>query len=158
MLDSVGYWRLFRPLRVMRHLYPGVFDITYKAKDLTYADIDTNDVIITRRPWGRDAKVLVELLQKAQQLARPVIFDEDDAVMDCPDTHELYSIFNKKDVREQYVEALKCASAFWFSTPAFLETIHAEGTVVPNAILPTDMPDKPTVDMGGRVKVFRCMT
>lgn len=150
MLDNVGYWRLFRPLDIMSRLYPWVFDITYKVKDLTFADIITSDVIITRRPFGANAGIHLELLQMAVQpgIEKPVIFDEDDAVMACPETHELYSVFSETKRREQYVEALKCASAFWFSTPAFLGTIHPQGIVIPNAILPQDLPDDPAPDNG----------
>jgi len=157
-LDNVGYWRLFRPLDVMRTLFPDFFDITYKAKDLNFGDIITSDVIITRRPAGQSAGYHVELLQTARQpgIEKPVIFDEDDAVMMCPLTHELYETFAKKETRKQYVDALKCASTFWFSTPAFMESIPAilgeapnvPGFVIPNAIHPDDLPDEPAPDMG----------
>lgn len=147
-LDNVGYWRLFRPFRIMRSLYPGVFSLTYKAEKITYADIDSHDVIITRRPYGKSGVALVELLQKAVFLGKPVIFDEDDLVVNCPDTHELSEIYKKPDVRNEYVSALKCASTFWFSTPAFLETIHPNGEVIPNAVLPEDIRDEPAPDMG----------
>lgn len=157
-LDNVGYWRLYRPLSVMCQMYPGVFDITYKAKDLNFGDIISSDVIITRRPWGQSAGYLVELLQTARQpgIEKPVIFDEDDAVMMLPDTHDLYNDFSGEAIRKQYVDALMCASTFWFSTPAFLESIPAilgaapsvPGFVVPNAVLPTDLPDEPAPDEG----------
>lgn len=147
-LSNTAYWRLYRPLDVMRNMYPGMFQFTYKYDRMNYADIMEHDVIITRRPGSVGGESLVKLLEKARMLNRHVIFDEDDAVMSCPDTHELYSIFQKKDVREQYVAALRTASQFWFSTPAFLDTIHRNGLVIPNAILPTDMPDAPTPDLG----------
>lgn len=147
-LSNIGYWRLYRPLMVMRILYPGVFSLTFRRETITYADLVEHDIIIARRPGHSDGDTLVKILQKANDLGRPVIFDEDDAVMLCPDTHELYSVYARKEVREQYVEALKCASAFWFSTPAFLQSIHSSGTVIPNAILPGDLPNDPAPDMG----------
>lgn len=157
-LDNVGYWRLFRPLDIMRKLYPGVFDITYKSKDLTFGDIVTHDVIITRRPSGQSAGYHVELLQMARQpgIEKPVIFDEDDAVMMLPDTHDLYHEFSGEAIRKQYVESLKCASMYWFSTPAFMESIptilgeapKVPGFVIPNAVFPSDLPDEPAPDMG----------
>jgi hypothetical protein len=148
-LSNTGYWRLYRPLDVMRQLYPGVFHLTYKYDRMTYADIMECDIVITRRPGSvGGGEAVVKLLEKARMLGRHVIFDEDDAVFSCPDTHELFSVFQRKDVREQYAAALRTASMFWFSTPAFLETIHPEGLVIPNAILPTDMPDAPTPDLG----------
>lgn len=154
-LSNTGYWRLYRPLDVMRRLYPGIFDITFKIKDVTYADLIEHNIVITRRPGSFDNDGLIKLLEKARGLGRHVIFDEDDAVMQCPDTHELHSIFAKKEVRERYGMALRCASQFWFSTPKFFETIpqflgpETKGAlVIPNAVLPDDLPDEPAPDMG----------
>lgn len=147
-LSNTGYWRLYRPLEIMRRLYPGVFQLTYKRQEMAYADIMEHDLVITRRPSGSDGAALIKLLKKARSLNRHVIFDEDDAVMQCPRNHELYSTYRTKEVREQYVQALECASQFWFSTPAFLETIHPQGLVIPNAILPSDLPEKPAPDLG----------
>lgn len=157
-LDNVGYWRLYRPLDVMCKLYPGIFELTYKVKDLNFGDIITHDVIITRRPWGQSAGQLVELLQTARQpgIEKPVIFDEDDAVMYLPDTHDLYNDFAGEAIRKQYIEALKCASTYWFSTPAFMESIpvvlggapSVPGFIIPNAVLPSDLPEEPAPDEG----------
>lgn len=147
-LSNVGYWRLFRPLQVMRTLYPGVFQITFKREKITYSDIAESDIIITRRPYSNDGDVLLKVLKKANSMGIPVIFDEDDAVMMCPDTHELYTVYRRKEARELYVECLKQARAFWFSTPPFLQSISPEGIVIPNAILPSDLPDEPAPDMG----------
>jgi hypothetical protein len=146
----VGYWRLFRPLEVMRRLYPGVFFLTYKIKELTYADLIEHDMVIARRPTSNpeQAAVLLKTLKKARELGRPVVFDEDDHVLACPDTHELYPVYSKKEVRQDYVTALQMASAFWFSTPAFLTTISQHGEVIPNAILPEDIRPEPAPDMG----------
>lgn len=157
MLSNTGYWRLFRPLSLMCDLYPGVFDVQFKFKDLTFADIQFADVIITRRPWGQNAGVLVELLQTARRpsINKPVIFDEDDAVMLCPETHELYADFAKAETRKQYVDAINCASIFWFSTPAFMNTMgqfmtrpDVPAMIIQNAVLPSDLPDEPSPDRG----------
>lgn len=148
-LTNVAYWRLYRPFIVMQGLYPGAFSLRYMRENITYADIVESDIVIARRPSYSDGDVLLKILKKATQLGRPVIFDEDDAVMLCPRSHELYSIYAQRQVREQYVEVLKCASAFWFSTPAFLQSIPSNsGHVIPNAILPGDLPDEPAPDMG----------
>lgn len=147
-LDNVGYWRLFRPLEVMRSLYPGVFSMTYKNKELTFGDIMAHDIIITRRPSNDGGNIMVELLQVAISFGKPVIFDEDDLVIDCPDTHELAGVYQKPEVRKLYVDAMKSTSSFWFSTPAFLETIYPAGEVIPNAVLPSDIRDEPAPDLG----------
>lgn len=151
-LSNVGYWRLYRPLQVMRKLYPGVFNLTFKREKVTYADISEHDIIITRRPYSNDGDVLLKILQKANSLGRPVIFDEDDAVMMCPRNHELFTVYRKKEARELYVKCMAEAQTLWFSTPAFLESIQTYGRVqklvIPNAVLPSDLPEQPAPDMG----------
>lgn len=154
-LTNTGYWRLYRPLRVMQKLFPGTFSIEYIYEKFTYAQLATADVIITRRPSGSGADMWLKFLQKAKTLDIPIIFDEDDAVMMCPEGHELAKIFERPEVRKSYQEALQTASMFWFSTPAFVETIPplltadgAMAAVIPNAILPEDLPDAPAPDLG----------
>ncbi len=156
-MTNTGYWRLFRPLSVMCDLYPGVFDVKFKIKDLTFADIQFAHVIIARRPWGAYSSVMLELLQTASrpEINKPIIFDEDDAVMFCPDVHELYANFAEKSERETYVKAINCASVFWFSTPAFMSSMgqfmtrpDVPAMIIPNAVLPSDLPGEPSPDRG----------
>lgn len=147
MISNTGYWRIYRPLDVMRGLYPGMFSLTFKREKMTYSDIMEHDIIITRRPAATDGATHVQFLRLCREENRPVIFDEDDYVLNCPDTHELWGTYRQKEVRQNYVDALKCASAAWFSTPAFLELIP-EGEVVPNAILPEELPNEPAPDAG----------
>lgn len=149
-LDNVGYWRLFRPLDIMRRLYPGMFTLTYKIKELTYADLAEHDIVITRRPSSdtNQGAILLKILEKARMMERPVIFDEDDFVLQCPETHELHQVYKRRDVIQQYLTTLQLSSAAWFSTPAFLEMVPTGGEVVPNAILPDDIRPEPAPDLG----------
>lgn len=153
-LTNTGYWRIYRPLMVMCDLFPGVFHIDVENKNFNYAQIAFYDLFITRRPSGPAADLWLKFLQKIKSLNKPIIFDEDDAVMMCPEDHELSSIFEDEHVRKAYQDALQTASLFWFSTPAFLESIPplltkegAVAAVIPNAILPTDLPDNPAPDV-----------
>lgn len=148
MLSNTGYWRTYRPLDVMRRIFPGMFSLTYKRDRLQYSDIMEHDVVITRRPSYKEGAIHVEFLRKCRDLGRHVIYDEDDLILGCPDTHELHSIYSKKDMQQQYIDSLKCASVLWVSTPAFRETIAPNAEVIPNAILPEDLPDDPAPDMG----------
>lgn len=147
LLSNTGYWRIYRPLDVMRALFPGVFSLTFKRKELTYSDIAQHDVIITRRPNYQDGETHLQFLRLCREMNRPVIFDEDDFVLNCPDTHELWSMYQDKEVKETYINALKCASTAWVSTPAFQQWIPG-AEVMPNAILPNELPDEPAPDRG----------
>lgn len=155
-LTNTGYWRIYRPLRVMsKVLFPGTFSIDVENKNFSYAQLAFYDVIITRRPSGESAEIWLKFLEKAKAMDVPIIFDEDDAVMMCPENHELSKVFERRDVRAAYQAALNTASLFWFSTPAFVESIPpllsgggAMAAVIPNAILPEDLPDGPAPDNG----------
>lgn len=147
MLSNTGYWRIYRPLRVMRRLYPNMFSLQFKREKMTYSDMAEHDIVITRRPNYSDGETHLAFLRKCRELDIPVIFDEDDLVLNCPDTHELFPLYQDKAVRETYINALKCASAAWVSTPAFLDLIPG-AEVVPNAILPGELPNEPAPDMG----------
>lgn len=147
VLTSVGWWRIYRPLMVMSDLFPGVFQFSFKREKLDYADIANCNVVLISRPGGKDTETLTELAEKARSIGRPVIMDLDDDILNLPDTHELYGQFQKK--KKQIEKAFEPVSLFWYSTPAFLESGYPKnGIVVPNAVLPGDLPDDPAPDRG----------
>lgn len=150
-ISNVAYWRLFRPLKIMAQLNPGVFSFEWKRKDLTFADAWNADVVIMARPGtGRhaDYQTAIEFIQKAKRWGAKFIVDLDDDLLGIPDDHELYSEYNKPDRRKAIVETLKMADAFWVSTSAFLTTYSPQAEVIPNAVLPTDLPEEPAPDRG----------
>lgn len=147
LLSNTGYWRIYRPLDIMQKMFPGVFTLKFKRKDLTFSDIQEHNIIITRRPSAADGEILLQFLRLCREWNRPVIFDEDDCVLQCPPTHELWATYQDKKVRETYIGSLKCASAAWVSTPAFQQWIDG-ALVMPNAILPGELPHEPAPDMG----------
>ena len=52
MSSNTGWWRLWRPLKVVRQMYGHLFAFEFKRKDLTYQDAWDADVIILARPGG----------------------------------------------------------------------------------------------------------
>jgi len=163
-LDAVSYWRLFRPLRAMCALYPGTFNIEFKAPDkpINYADAVFTDVIINVRP-GRFPKTN-EYLKKAYELGKVIICDLDDDTSDLPIIHSLYMSFQRQNRKDPatglspFETAAQYTKWWWFTTPYLLEKYGKAtdkdgktvsiGEVVPNAILPQEIPAKPCPDRG----------
>lgn len=148
-LSNVAYWRIFRPLMVMKRLFPGVFDFRVKRKELNYADAFWADVVIMSRPcMGPPENYQAEnlFLQKCRDLGVILIMDLDDHLLGLPDDHELYSEYNRPEKRKAIFDTLSMANALWVSTPAFLETYSQEAEVIPNAVLPADLPATPADD------------
>lgn len=152
-VSNVGWWRLWRPLQVVRHMFPDVFSFTFKRKDLDYYDAFNYDIIITARPGSgptaAEQAAINDFVAMAKKTSGAVfIVDMDDNILDVPKGHQLHTEYAKKDRRKAAEECLALADAFWFSTPLFLETISQKGVVMPNAIFPEEMPKEPSKDNG----------
>jgi hypothetical protein len=152
-LDAVSYWRLFRPLQVMRVLYPGTFEVEFKEpqEKLNYADAAFTDVIINVRP-GRYPK-LNDYLEKAFELGKAIIGDLDDDTNDLPINHSLAMTYEKQNNVDPatgltpFERAKKFTKWWWYSTPYLLDK-YGNGEVIPNAVLPSELPAAPCPDRG----------
>lgn len=147
LLSNVAYWRIFRPLQVVKRLYPGVFNFTFKKEKLDYSDAWNADLIICPRPGAKP--FVSEFILKAKQNGAKVIVDMDDDVLNLPENHDLYHDYKEGGPSNIEVKkVLDLADMFWFSTPKFLETYSNQGICVPNAVLPGDLPNEPAPDKG----------
>lgn len=147
LLSNVAYWRIFRPLQVVKRLYPGVFNFTFKKEKLDYADAWNADLIICPRPGAKP--FCFDFIRKAKQNGTAVVVDMDDDVLNLPENHDLYHDYKEGGPSNIEVKkVLELADFFWFSTPKFLETYTENGIVVPNAVLPGDLPESPAPDRG----------
>lgn len=152
-VSNVGWWRLYRPLQAVKKLFPGTFEFKFKRKDLDYFDAWDADIIITSRPGAGkkpDEQAAVnEFVRLAKRTSGAAfIVDMDDNVLEIPKGHSLYVEYQNRKRRKGIEECLGMANGFWFSTPAFLESISRQGLVVPNAVLPTELPDSPSPENG----------
>lgn len=144
ILNAVTWWRFFRPFEVMRRLYPGRFNITFKRK-LETPDLFFNDVFILSRPHDGD---LIDFVARARDHGKPVIVDIDDDTINLPNFHPLKASYDKR--RQISLELFSLADRIWASTRQLLYVTDAlnRGDVIPNAILPSDLPDEPAPDRG----------
>lgn len=153
LVSNVGWWRLWRPLGVIKAAFPQLFQFTFKRKDLDYFDAWNYDIVITARPGSgktpAEQTAVNQFVEEAKKAGgAKFIVDIDDFVFGIPKGHPLYTEYQKKDRVKAMEECMSLADAFWYSTPAFLETIDKGGQVMPNAIFPEELPKEPTSDKG----------
>ena len=152
LASNTGWWRLYRPLQVIRKVYGGLFQFEFKLRDLTYADAWNADIVIQSRPGGGetpdDQARLNEFVRMAKGMGAKFIVDMDDQVLLVPKGHALHSEYTKPGRVKVIEECLSLADQCWFSTPAFLQTVDQKGLVMPNAVLPQELPAEPTPDAG----------
>ncbi len=143
-LSGVIWWRFMRPFEQMRKMYPGQIDFHFKLK-LTPSDLYLNDVFILSRP--RDPEML-PVIQRIKELGKPVILDIDDDIINLPAGHPMEGDYERW--REISLEFFSLADYVWTTTRQLLFTTDAltRGEVIPNAILPEELPDNPAPDNG----------
>lgn len=147
LLGTVEYWRVWQPLQVVKLMYPGVFNFTFKKKDLDFNDAWQADFVITIRPGSKPD--VNQYLEKAKLNGAVVAVDIDDHILDLPRFHDLYHDYKPGSAgHKRAVKTCELADIFWFSTPKFLETYSKQGIVIPNAILPEILPAEPAPDNG----------
>lgn len=146
-LSNVAYWRIFRPLQVMKLLCPGQFSFTFGRKEMDFSTVFNADVIICPRPGQKP--FVFDFILKAKQNGAAVIVDLDDDILNLPPVHDLYHDYKPgSPANEEARKIIEIADFFWYSTPKFLETYPNNGIVVPNAVLPADLPSEPAPDRG----------
>lgn len=139
-INGVTWWRCFRPLSVLRKQYRGQIEFTFKHKDLSPVDLDFHDVVLILRATTPD---IIEYLGLAKNKGIPIIIDVDDDLINLPPSHPQHHEYTRnRRIIEQF---FRLADRVWVSTPQLLYVTDAieRGTVIPNAILPSDLPDQP---------------
>jgi hypothetical protein len=145
-LNSVSWWRLYRPLMVMRGLYPGRFNIKTTRKPLP-DDVWYTDVFILSRPNDAEALTFIEFVRGVRPDAK-FILDIDDAITNVPVNHHQYAHHNARKTTAYKIWEM--VDYFWVSTEQLLYECDCmgRGEVIPNAVLPEDLPKEPAPDRG----------
>lgn len=141
--NGVTWWRCFRPLAHLRKQYRGQIEFTFKHRDLNVLDLEMHDAVFMLRPTTVE---IIDYIRTAKKRGIPIIIDVDDDLLNLPSSHPQYHEYNQN--RRHIEEFFRLADRVWVSTPQLLYVTDAieRGTVVPNAILPSDLPDQPAPD------------
>jgi hypothetical protein len=145
-LNAITWWRLYRPFMVMRYLYPGQYNIKTTRRP-TPDDVWYADLFILSRPNDQETLDYVKFVKSIRPDAK-FILDIDDAITNVPSHHKDAAYFaNRAHIAR---EIFSLADYFWTTTEQLLFECDAlgRGEIIPNAILPEDLPAEPAPDRG----------
>lgn len=162
--NGVTWWRMFRPLWLMRRKY-GDLDIRFNPGQLFEHDFLNTDIVLAFRPSNPEHPVV---LRTAKEWGCKILLDLDDDILNLPLGHGTFSkLYNRTDVVNN---CIALADEVWTSTEHlktvcaaanrdFLSRMRREApqvdgwavptfTVIPNAVLPSDLPDRANGNTG----------
>jgi len=144
-MNAVTWWRFLRPLAEMQKQHPGKFNIRM-ARRLDEAELYFVDVVILSRPNDPDT---LSFVRRVKDLGRSkIILDIDDAITNLPSYHDQAAYHNNR--KNIAWEIFGMVDAFWVSTEQLLYEVGdlARAEIMPNAVLPEDLPNEPSPDNG----------
>jgi hypothetical protein len=143
--NAVTYWRFLRPLGEMQRQFPGRFNIRTTRK-LDAADLFYTDVFLLSRPNDVETLNMVKRIRDAGR--SKIIMDIDDAITNVPVHHTHSAYFNNRAHIAREIFGL--VDHFWVSTEQLLYECDClgRGEIIPNAVLPGDLPKEPAPDRG----------
>lgn len=142
-LAPVNYWRLYRPLQIMRQMHTGIKNgFTWDVKDkVQEGDLMAYDWLIMARPSKAPE---MELIATAKKCGLKVAVDYDDDLLNIPAMHPAFGTFYDEARQKVIKSAAAVADVLWCSTESIAQTFGREDAwVIPNAILPSDLPTEP---------------
>lgn len=148
--DGVSWWRNLRPMSELQRAYPDI-EVEFTGEKLELKALMKADVIVLFRPVR--PKTLDFLRNCKRDIFNvKIILDLDDNLWRIPPGHpcEIEYAEYANVLREIY----SMADGIWCSTDAimpFADALDGRGVVIPNAILPSDLPDEPAPWRGGIV-------
>lgn len=139
-LDGVGWWRNSEPFTALDKLYGNSLEIRQVTEKVDARELKGADVLVRFRPASRGS---LEFLQVCKELGMKIILDIDDNLWKIPLGHPLY--LDGLGFGDLLHEIYGLADKVWTSTD---ELRFAVGDLdrcetMPNAILPSDMPEHP---------------
>lgn len=145
LANAVTWWRLFRPFAQMRKMYPGKFNFKFTRK-LTAEDLYLTDVFILSRPNDKET---LEVVKRVKDVGRSkIILDIDDAMTNLPIYHDQAAYHHSRAHIAR--EIWTYVDHFWVSTEQLLYECDCltKGEIIPNAIMPNDLPLEAAPDRG----------
>lgn len=148
-VNGVTWWRMYRPLALLARTHAATLDIAWNRGVVLSSDLFSADLVLAFRP-SEPSQLAV--LQAAREHGCRIIIEYDDDLLNIPIGHPMHNAFAAK--RPYVLESLKLADQLWVSTPALAACYgHPATTVIPNAVLPSDLATAP--NLGARTGVWR---
>lgn len=151
-IGGVTCWRMFWPLRALEESpeFYNTFDIRYSRGVIFPWELYQADILLCFRPSKPDHLAVME---EAKRVGCKIVIDYDDNHRDVPPGHPAFWSLGQSWVIAQ--RACTLANRIWVSTDHLAKVYgHPDKTdVVPNAVYPEQLPDKPQ-DYEKRVGVW----
>ncbi len=151
-LDGVSWWRNARPLSIMRKQFRDRIDIKQVTENVDIREVMASDVVIMFRPTSPQS---LGFVHNCKALGAKIILDLDDDIWNLDPFHPAFGDF--EGMRETARNIFHAADFVWCSTKQlqFAADCFGNSEVIPNAILPGDLPDKPAEWKGKGVAMWR---
>lgn len=143
-LTGVTWWRNLRPLTHLQKTYGNSLQFKFVTEDVGIFDLMQADMVIMFRPITPNSLKFLEGC-KSRLLNLKVIVDIDDNLWRLPPGHPAEADYADNAAHMHKIYAL--ADGVWCSTEpllAFTDSLDGRGVVVPNAVLSSDLPHRPS--------------
>ena len=144
-VNPVTWWRFLRPLSEMQKQFPGRYGIKM-VRQINEVDLYWVDIVILSRP--NDPETL-NFARQVKDIGRAkIIIDIDDAITNLQPYHDQYA-YHSKRIQLAY-QIFDLVDYFWVSTEQLMYDCDCfgRGEIMPNAVLPEDLPNEPSPDRG----------
>ncbi len=143
-LGGVEAWRIFWPLDLLERTYPDTIEVVYSRGRILPSDFIQCDLFFCARPAEMSH---FQVISTAKSFGKPVIMDFDDNFIGLPTGH---GDFNELLGKETSVrQSIALADQLWVTTQSIADAYkHPNTVIIPNAILPELLPDKPNGNTG----------
>jgi len=144
-VNPVTWWRFLRPLSEMQKQFPGRYNIKM-VRQINEVDLYWVDIVILSRP--NDPETL-NFARRVKDIGRSkIIIDIDDAITNLQPYHDQYAYHSKRT--QLAYQIFDLVDYFWVSTEQLMYDCDCfgRGEIMPNAVLPEELPDEPSLDRG----------
>ena len=141
-MDGVSWWRSARPFSALDKTHGDKIEIIRRGESVDVRELMTADVVVRYRPTTQKA---FDFLKLCREFGAKIILDIDDDLWHVPPSHPDFGEFSGEKTKNLLWEVYRFADAVWASTKHILYSADclAMGEVMQNAILPSELPDKP---------------
>lgn len=139
-MDGVSWWRAACPFGALEKLYGNYLEIVRCSERVDVRDLMTADIVVRFRPMTENS---FKFLKLCREFGAKIIIDLDDDLWHVPPSHPVFG--DSLQYRDTMQEMYDFADWVWVSTPGLLQSADrvGRGEVMPNAILPSELPDEP---------------
>lgn len=138
-LNGVTWWRMYRPMQMLEEMYRDQVELIWNRGTILPIDIQRAHVAIAWRP---STPAQLGVIAHMHNVGLKIIVDHDDDILNVPTGSPSFGAYC--DAGPTIKHILSLSDLVWTSTEQIKESLgHKNTSVIPNAILPEDIPASP---------------